>query len=115
MVEPRTTDVEAALACHFRLRRDAGGNPFAGRLLPQFIEAAGFSELVTTTEDEADMSFRELARYVARRVEAAFAQTSDDVELEKGVSAAWRWAQDQDGHFTQHWVATTARKTTVPK
>jgi ubiquinone/menaquinone biosynthesis C-methylase UbiE len=112
VVEPRTADVDAALRCHFKLRQQTGGDPLAGGHLPELIQAAGFVNVVTTTADEVDMSYRELARYVGRRIEAALAEadTSEHAELKQGATAARRWAQNENGRFTQHWVATTARK-----
>jgi SAM-dependent methyltransferase len=100
VVEPQTADVEAALSIHFELRRVAGGDPFTGGHLPVLIEDAGFIELATTMTDEADLSYRELAAYVGKRIDAA----------SRDASAARRWEQGADGIFTQRWVAVSARK-----
>lgn len=49
--------------------------------------------------DWADMTYRELASYIATRLDA----------LPDARAAAWRWAQD-DGTFSQRWVQVTARR-----
>ncbi|SRR5712691_5821864 len=112
VVEPRTADVDVALACHFTLRRRAGGDPFAGVRLRALAEAAGFADVRVSVQDESDMSYGELARYVGSRIEAAArdAAASDRAELLRGVAAAARWARHKHGCFTQRWVAITARR-----
>lgn len=112
VVEPRSADVEAALSCHFKLRRRAGGDPFAGGRVPALTEAAGFIEVSTTLLDEADLSYRDLAAYVGDRIEAAV-QDVDSTERPgflRGAAAARRWGLQEGGRFTQRWVAVTARR-----
>jgi ubiquinone/menaquinone biosynthesis C-methylase UbiE len=111
VVEPRTADVDAALECHFELRRRTGGDPFAGRRLPALVEAAGFVDARTVVKQEVDLTYGELARYVGHRIEAAAGNaTPDDREhLMAGAAAATRWAE-QEGRSTQCWVAVVARR-----
>lgn len=112
VVEPRSADVNAALSCHFELRRRAGGDPFAGGRLPALTEAAGFVEVSTTLLDEADLSYGGLAAYVGKRIEGAVqdADATERTDLLRGAAAAQRWGRQEGGRFTQRWVAVTARK-----
>jgi SAM-dependent methyltransferase len=111
VIEPRTGDVDAALACHFALRRRAGGDPFAGGRLRALVLAAGFVDVSTTVMDEADLSYHGLASYVGDRIEAAMtgASATERIDLVRGAAAARRWERD-GGRFTQRWVAVTAQK-----
>src|SRR6185437_14249221 len=77
VVEPRTDDVEAALRCHLLLRRKAGGDPFAGGRLPALVEAAGFIDVRASTQHEVDMPYRDFARYIGTRIEAAARQAPE--------------------------------------
>jgi ubiquinone/menaquinone biosynthesis C-methylase UbiE len=112
VVEPRSADVDLALRCHFRLRQDAGGDPFAGARLPALIENAGFQKMTESIRDETDMSYGDLARYVGARIETAMlaADASAQDELERCAAAARRWARHDRGRFTQRWVLLTARR-----
>lgn len=99
VLDPRTPDVAVALRGHYLLRRDAGGDPFAGGRLPSAVRAAGFGDVTVREVDWPDMTYAELARYVAARLGA----------LPEARAAALRWAQG-DGTFTQRWVQVTARR-----
>ncbi len=116
VVEPRTPDVEAALCCHFALRRRAGGDPFGGGRLPALVGAAGFVEARTTVRNEADMSYGDLAVYIGGRIKATVPHTTstERAELISGANAAERWAQSEGGRFTQRWVAVAARGPACP-
>jgi SAM-dependent methyltransferase len=111
VVEPRTPDVDLALASHFNLRREAGGDPFAGERVPALIKAAGFTDIAVTECDRADTSYDDLARYVSARIEAALqdAEGSTQTELRQAATAARRWTSQRAGHFSQRWVLVTGR------
>ena len=113
-VEPRTEDVELALACHLALRRRAGGDPFAGARLERWVADAGFADVQARTRHEVDMSYSDFARYIGARIEAAADdEEEDDAErqrLRAGAEAARRWAQQGEGRLTQPWTAVTARR-----
>jgi SAM-dependent methyltransferase len=98
-LDPHTPDVETALQAHYLRRREAGGNPFAGRHLPTAIHEAGFTDVIARDTDWPDMTYRELAHYIAARL----------APLPEARAAALRWAE-QDGTFTQRWVQVTAQR-----
>jgi SAM-dependent methyltransferase len=111
-VEPRTADVDEALACHLELRRRAGGDPFAGASLERWIEQAGFAQVDAQIRHEVDMSYGAFARYIGSRIEAS-AREASGCERERfaaGAAAAARWAEHDDGRLTQPWTAVTARR-----
>jgi SAM-dependent methyltransferase len=111
IIEPRTSDVDLALASHLSLRRKAGGDPFAGERLPALVEAAGFTDIATTHCHRPDMSYDGLARYVRDRIDAALqdAEGAARAELRRAAAAARRWALDGKGRFSQRWVLVTGR------
>jgi SAM-dependent methyltransferase len=100
VVEPRTPDVDRALAAHYRLRREAGGDPFMGARLADLVRANGFVDVQTTAQDRVDMTYPQLADYIHVRVAAA----GDS----QAAEAAARWSQ-HNGRFTQRWHEVTAR------
>lgn len=100
VLDPRTPAVDRALAGHYRLRREAGGDPFLGGRLPELLKANGFVAVQAQTRQRADMAYRQLADYVRVRLVAA-----GDHD---GADAATRWSE-QDGSFHQRWVEVTAR------
>ncbi len=109
-VDPRTPDVELALACHLALRRRAGGDPFAGAQLEGWVAAAGFHDVSARTRHEVDMSYRDFARYIGARIAAAV-KDADGAERERllaGADAARRWEAYNGGRLTQPWTAVTA-------
>jgi SAM-dependent methyltransferase len=110
VIDPRTDDVETALRCHFRLRREAGGDPFAGGRLSALVASAGFADVRSSTQHEMDMPYPDFARYIATRIEAAarVAPAPERPELLLGAEAARRWEQLEDGRITQPWTAVTA-------
>jgi SAM-dependent methyltransferase len=112
VIEPRTDDVEVALRCHLELRRQAGGDPFAGGRLPVWIEAAGFVDLHASLQHEVEMSYAAFGRYVGTRIEAAAreAPEAERAALLEGAAAAARWAQHEGGSLSQPWTAVTARR-----
>jgi SAM-dependent methyltransferase len=105
VLDPRTADVDLALSGHHTLRRRVGGDPFAGGALPVAVAAAGFTDVTAEHVDLPDMTYRELAEYVAVRLAEA--------GLHAEHAAARRWARD-DGVFTQRWVQVVARAGTGP-
>lgn len=96
-IHPMTDDVRLALAAHHELRREAGGDPFAGGALPGKVRAAGFALRSARLRDRADLTYRQLARYIAGRVPPGEAR-----------AAALRWANGQDGAASQRWVEVLA-------
>jgi SAM-dependent methyltransferase len=96
-VHPMTDDVRLALEAHHDLRREAGGDPFAGGNLPALVRAAGFTLRSARLRDRADLGYRQLARYIAGRVRPGEAR-----------AAALRWASGPDGRATQRWVEVLA-------
>lgn len=112
VLDPRTRDVDDALAGHYLLRRLAGGDPFAGGRLPDLVAAAGFTSVRTVVDDRVDMAYAELARYVGTRVTAARpgADAATREVLGRAADAADRWATT-DGTFVQRWVEVVARRT----
>jgi ubiquinone/menaquinone biosynthesis C-methylase UbiE len=111
-VEPRTADVEAALACHRQLRRQAGGDPDGGGRLPGWIREAGFDVISVEHRDEVDLAYPALAAYVGTRIEEALARAApaDRHALAEGAAAARRWQQHDGVRCTQRWVAVVARR-----
>jgi SAM-dependent methyltransferase len=99
VVEPRTPDVEAALAGHGELRRKAGGDPHLGSRLDRLVRDAGFAAVTVTEERRPDMTYAELGAYVADGLEAAG---------HPAATAAHRWTGE--GVFRQRWVCVTARR-----
>jgi SAM-dependent methyltransferase len=112
VIEPRTDDVETALRCHLRLRRKAGGDPYTGGRLPALVESAGFADAHASTQHEVDMPYRDFARYIGARIEAAARDAAgpERSELLLGAAAARRWEQHEGGVITQPWTAVTARR-----
>lgn len=96
-IHPMTDDVRLALAAHHDLRREVGGDPFAGRTLPKLVGAAGFALRSARLRDRVDLGYRQLARYIAGRVPPGQAR-----------EAALRWASGPDGTATQRWVEVLA-------
>jgi hypothetical protein len=90
------------------LRRRAGGEPFAGQRLADWVRAAGFVGIAQTAHMRVDMDYRQLARYVLTRLNAAVREDPNDEDLVSARSAAGRWA-DTDGSVTQCWTEITAQ------
>jgi SAM-dependent methyltransferase len=111
-IEPDSADVRCALQGHYALRRRAGGDPFAAARLPEWVSAAGFSIVHCGAEDKVDMSYSDLATYVATRIrEALCATASRDPLLEEAAKAASQWASSGAvGSATQRWVQLIARR-----
>ena len=101
VVEPRTADVDEALAAHEAARRRAGGDPHAGSWLAALVGDAGFDEVTERRELRSDMTYAGLAAYVAGRLEAVG---------DPAAGAAHRWAANGPGRFEQCWVCVTARR-----
>lgn len=110
-LRPRTANVVAALRGHYLLRRRSGGDPFAGKRLTGYVEQAGFRVIRTRTRHRADLSYRELARYVETRLVAALNEPGPDRDqLASAARSAWTWARGTDGHFQQCWVELLATR-----
>ncbi len=110
-LRPKTANVDAALRGHYLLRRQAGGNPFAGRVIAEQCAAAGFTEVVSRARYRSDMSYRDLAKYVEARLEAALKGNGRDRDqLASAARSAWMWTRGGDGDFSQCWVEVTATR-----
>ncbi|SFW58564.1 Methyltransferase domain-containing protein [Amycolatopsis australiensis] len=110
-LRPKTANVDAALRGHYLLRRRAGGDPFAGGKMAQLCAAAGFTEVVARARYRADMTYRDLAQYVERRLEAASAEPGRDRDqLASAARSARVWTRGGDGDFSQCWVEVTATR-----
>ncbi|MEV6639857.1 methyltransferase domain-containing protein [Amycolatopsis sp. NPDC051371] len=110
-IRPKTANVDAALRGHYLLRRQAGGNPFAGRVIAEQCAAAGFTEIVSRARYRSDMSYRDLAKYVESRLEAAAAEPGRDRDqLASAARSALTWVRGGDGDFSQCWVEVTATR-----
>ncbi|HJQ47628.1 MAG TPA: methyltransferase domain-containing protein [Amycolatopsis sp.] len=108
-IRPKTANVTAALRGHYLLRRRAGGDPFAGRHIADQVSAAGFRTVTAHPRYRPDMSYRDLARYVESRLDAAL-RTAPDVQLASAARSAWAWSHGGDGEFAQCWVELVAVK-----
>ncbi|MEU5259861.1 methyltransferase domain-containing protein [Amycolatopsis sp. NPDC021455] len=112
-LRPKTANVDAALRGHYLLRRRAGGDPFAGRHIADECARAGFTEVVSRVRYREDMSYRDLAKYVESRLDAAIADPEfgrDRDQLASAARSAWVWTRGGDGDFSQCWVEVTATR-----
>ncbi|WP_370969296.1 methyltransferase domain-containing protein [Amycolatopsis sp. cg9] len=110
-LRPKTANVDAALRGHYLLRRQSGGNPFAGRVIAEQCAAAGFTEIVSRARYRSDMSYRDLAKYVEARLDAALKEEGRDRDqLASAARSAWMWTRGGDGDFSQCWVEVTATR-----
>lgn len=112
-LRPKTANVDAALRGHYLLRRRAGGNPFAGRHIAEECVRAGFTEVASRAKYREDMSYRDLAKYVESRLDAAIADPAyarDRDQLASAARSAWMWTRGGDGDFSQCWVEVTATR-----
>ncbi|WP_326956771.1 MULTISPECIES: methyltransferase domain-containing protein [unclassified Amycolatopsis] len=112
-LRPKTANVDAALRGHYLLRRRAGGDPFAGRKIADHCAAAGFAEIVSRPRYREDMTYRDLARYVESRLDAAISDPDygrDRDQLASAARSAWTWVRSGDGDFSQCWVELTATR-----
>ncbi len=110
-LRPGTANVAAALRGHYLLRRRAGGDPFAGKHVASWVASAGFRDIRTHGRFRSDMSYRQLARYVEARLDAALsASPLERDQLASAARSAWAWSHAGDGDFAQYWVELTAVK-----
>ncbi|HVV10858.1 class I SAM-dependent methyltransferase [Amycolatopsis sp.] len=109
VLRPKTVNVVAALRGHYLLRRRAGGDPFAGKQIVGHVEQAGFADIRSHARFRPDMPYRDLARYVEARLDAALtASKVDRDQLASAARSAWAWSHSGDGDFSQCWIELTA-------
>jgi SAM-dependent methyltransferase len=112
-VEPLTPDVRLALAAHYALRRRAGGDPFGGARLREWVAEAGFVVLRAGGDQRVDMTYPGLAEYIEGRIHAALRETDEACaearSLQEAAEAASRWAHGE-GTFVQRWTYVLAQK-----
>lgn len=101
--EPWTPEVARAMSAHYRLRELAGGNPHAGGDLAAAMARVGFTGVTESSHYRVDLTYRELARYVGSRIEAALRADPGDDELRHAAEAARSWATT-DGSVEQCWT-----------
>jgi SAM-dependent methyltransferase len=95
IVEPRTADVETALAAHAANRRRAGGDPDLGGHVAALLRAAGWHLVEEHRERREDLEYRALGAYIADGLAALG---------DPAAEAARRWAAGGPGRFEQCWV-----------
>lgn len=109
---PWTPDVALAMQGHYLLRRRAGGDPFAGSRLAEWVRDAGFLDVVQTTCLRTDLDYRQLAVYVLNRLDTALLDSPGDGDVAQARAAAARWAAT-DGTVLQCWTEVTARRAPI--
>jgi ubiquinone/menaquinone biosynthesis C-methylase UbiE len=112
-LRPKTANVDAALRGHYLLRRRAGGDPFAGKKIADHCAMAGFTNIQSRARYREDLTYRELAKFVESRLDAAIedpAFARDRDQLASAARSAWSWARSGDGDFTQCWIELTATR-----
>jgi ubiquinone/menaquinone biosynthesis C-methylase UbiE len=107
--DPWTADVALAMEGHYLLRRRAGGDPFAGGQLVEWVRDAGFRDITESIRLRVDLSYRQLAFYVLKRLDTALRESPDDDRIVAAHAAATRWAAT-DGSVHQCWTEVTARR-----
>jgi len=105
--DPLTADIELAMSGHYALRRQAGGDPFAGSGLRGWVQTAGFVDIAESVHQRVDLGYQELAAYVRARLLAAAPTSPPGMNLGEAALAADRWATET-GTVTQCWVEVTA-------
>ncbi len=113
-LRPKTANVDAALRGHYLLRRQAGGNPFAGRVIADQCATAGFTEIVSRARYRADMTYRDLAKYVEARLDAALADPRPSATATSSRARPVRRGPGpvppRSGDFTQCWTELIATR-----
>lgn len=110
-LRPKSGNVVAALRGHYLLRRRAGGDPFAGKHIVTHVEAAGFRDVRAHARYRADMSYRDLAKYIETRLDQALrTSAADRDQLASAARSAWAWSHAPNGDFTQCWQELLAVK-----
>lgn len=106
---PDVSELDEWLALYRAVARHAGGEPDAGRRMPAWARAAGFTDVTASasvwcfasTEDRAWWGGMWADRILHSRIaELAVATGAGDREALERLSAGWRrWAADEDGTF----------------
>ncbi|PRX44759.1 ubiquinone/menaquinone biosynthesis C-methylase UbiE [Prauserella shujinwangii] len=111
-LRPKTANVDAALRGAYLLQRRAGGNPFAGRHVADWVERAGFRDVRVRARFHAAVGYRELAHRVEERLAAAVQapEGERDQQLASAARSAWMWVRGGGGDFSQCWVEVLARR-----
>ncbi|TKG69981.1 class I SAM-dependent methyltransferase [Prauserella endophytica] len=108
-LRPKTANVDAALRGRHLLHRRAGGDPFAGRHVADWVVRAGFRDVRAKARFHAEIGYRELAE----RVEAELAEAihiRQDQQLASAARSAWMWVRNGNGEFAQCWMEVLATR-----
>ncbi|MBK1785056.1 class I SAM-dependent methyltransferase [Prauserella cavernicola] len=111
-LRPKTANVDAALRGRHLLHRRAGGNPFAGRHVTDWVLRAGFRDVRSKTKHHPGPAYRELAEQVETELAAAIRSQdgSADQQLASAARSAWMWVRDGSGEFAQCWTEVLATR-----
>ncbi|WP_199429959.1 class I SAM-dependent methyltransferase [Qaidamihabitans albus] len=111
-LRPKTANVDAALRGQYLLHRRAGGDPFAGRRVGEWVQRAGFRDVRSRARHHEGIGYRELARSVEERLAAAVQSPvgERDPQLASAARSAWMWVRGGGGDFSQCWVEVLARR-----
>jgi len=111
-LRPATANVVAALRGHYLLHRRAGGDPFAGRHLPDRVRRAGFVDVRSKAKYRKDIGYEQLAQQIESRLVEALSSAPDEdrEQVASAARSAWVWARAGRGDFEQCWVEVLATR-----
>lgn len=115
-LRPKTVNVDAALRGRHLVYRRAGGDPFAGKRVVEWVEHAGFRDIRSRVRYHPGGSYRQLAQDIEAYLAAAIQETLQgpegvwDQQLASAARSARMWARGDSGEFSQCWVETLATR-----